>query len=417
MASAPAQQAPAPGQLFEVPGAAGGGTQWQDQYESTEDLAVTLNQTNPVTVNGIQKFKQVDVVTDWDLHVAITQTYTAGTSTLTNSAYAPFNQLGSFKLKIQNQYSSVDVENGIDLYIFNLLRPRTKSDRRNLLYANPAGSPAGGTAGDGYYTAALAQPNLVVPAQWTNALAGYGAVLRIPAAQWFDVYWDLDVSGNPVSPPHRALVSPQFMAGTTREITPKMVFNAMSSGQLDTAPVNIGAGTGTATGSATLSFRRKAIYAANPAVMPVEYAWQYRWVTDRRQIAGQSKMPLLLPIDAGQVLSIYVRLWDPDANGGLGAPIALSNVTKVQLQYGSGLLRFDGTPLELQKEFFAKHGFLLPEGVMCFDLALDENDRITNARALNMLTTAGCQVYFETSAPVSAAAYAVLGIESLVYVS
>ena len=123
MAASTSQQA-APGQLFDVPGGPGGGTQWQETYESTNGLSITLSSSNQVVANGIQSFKQTDVVLDWLFKLTVTQTYTQGTGqTLTNSAYAPFNAIGPFQLQIQNQYSSVKVESGIDLYIFNLIRP------------------------------------------------------------------------------------------------------------------------------------------------------------------------------------------------------------------------------------------------------------------------------------------------------
>lgn len=407
--------AAAPGQYFDVPGVAGGGTQWQTDYESTKGLAVTLSQAQVTVVNGIQMFKQVDVVTDWLLNLKITQTYTAGTSTLTNSPYAPFNFLGAVKVLVQNQYASIDVENGIDLYLFNMIRPRVKDDRRNNLGANPAGDPVGGTA-EGYYTTALAQANQFA-SQWASSNASVQTILRIPAGQWFDTYWDLSISGAPTSAPHSALVSPQYMAGTTRQITPQITFNPGSSSGLDTGPVNIGTGTGTFSGSANLTFKRHAIYASNPYVLPSVYAWQYRWKTQRFGLGGVSQIPILLPIDAGQVLSLYFRMWDPLANSGLGAPINVNTLTSIQLQYGSGLFRFNGTVDEAQKEFFSQHGFLLPQGVIAFDLGLDERGRTTNSRAINLFTTAGCLLQLNWSGALSSQAYGVLGIESLQYVS
>lgn len=409
---------PAPGQFFDVPGV-GGGTQWTDQYETTVTLATTLQTAAQVPVNGIIPFKQTDVVVDWQLEVAVSQTYTAGTSTLTTSPYAPWNQIGAVKLPIQNQYNSVDVESGIDLYIFNLIRPWRQTFMGANVYANPDGSPAGGTA-TGYEATGNAQPNLIVPAQWTTATTAYNILLRLPASITLDTYYDLAVTGEPTgAPPHAAIVSPQYMAGSTRVITPQVQFFAGSAGTVDLAPVNIGAGTGTFSGTATTSFRRKAIYAADPALLPPVYGWQYRWRTTRFNLNGVSQKDMQVPLDTGQLLMVYIRMFDPSANSGLGAPIAFNNstITRVQLQYGSGLFAFDGTPLELQADFVEKHHTLLPPGVFCFDLCQDERGNRTNKRALNTLTTSGILIHLTFAAATSATAYAVMGTESLVYVA
>lgn len=421
-----APQAPTPGSLFDVPGAPGGETQWTDDYEPTQALAVTLSATAQVQALGIQPFKQTDVVCDWLMELGMAQVYTAGTGqTFTASTYAPFNAIGPVKLQIQNQYSSVDVENGIDLYIFNLIRPeRYGTSHGANLNANPAGFPIGSTA-LGYPAAANAQANDEWAAQWTTATTAYNMLLRIPAGQWFDIYYDRAITGEPVSPPHAALVSPQFMAGTTRVITPSVKFNQGLGSVVDGSPVFTTALTPTSdsastfTGTATMSFRRHAVYAGNPAILPPVYAWQYRWRTDRFTIAGQASSTIQFPLDLGQVLCSYVRMFDPSANSGIGAAIAFTNtvITNIQLQYGSGLLRFNGTPLELQNRWLKTHRFLLPPGVFAFDFALDERGLLSNKRVLNTLTTAGILWKITFASAQSSTAYAVLGSETLVFVT
>jgi hypothetical protein len=416
----------APGQYFDIPGTPAGSTQWQETFESTIGLSVALSQTAQVTANGIQAFKQTDVVTDWLAKFVFAGTYTQGTGqTLTASAYAPFNAIGPVQLQIQNQYSSVKVESGIDWYIFNLIRapraPRTAGEVN--LGANPAGSQVGSTA-LGYYAAALAQANQFA-ASWTTSSTSWETLLRLPAAQWFDSYFDLAPTGELMSAPHSALVSPQYMAGTTRQIIPSIVFNQGIGPTTDVAPVYTTALTASGDTASTftaatcaLTFRRQAIYAGNPAVLPPVYGWQYAWQTTRFGVAGKSVIPLLIPLEAGQVLCIYVRFFDPSASSGVGAPININVVTKAQLQYGSGLLRFDDTPDTMQQRWMLQHQSMLPQGVFAWDLAMDDRGTISNKRALNLLTTAGCQVYFETgTTTLSSTAYAVMGIESLVYVS
>ena len=419
-----ATQAAAPGQLFDWPGGPGGGTQWQETYESTNGLSVTLSSSNSVVANGIQAFKQTDVVLDWLFKLTLTQAYTAGTGqTLTNSAYAPFNAIGAFQLQIQNQYSSVKVESGIDLYIFNLIRPgrAPRTAGQTVLGANPSGDPIGGTA-TGYYTTALAQGNQFA-ATWANSNATWEGIFRVPGSQWFDVYYDLAPTGEVVGTPHSAVVSPQYMAGTTRQIIPSITFFPGIASTSDNGPVTTTALTPTSdsastfSGSGVLVFKRQAIYAGAPEVLPPVYAWQYSWATTRFSLSGVSKQDLIIPLESGQVLSVYVRLFDPSASSSVGAPININTITKAQLQYGSGLLRFDDTPDTVQQRWIYQHQFMLPQGVVGWDLMMDDRGVLSNKRALNLLTTAGCLVHLEWTGALSSTAYAVMGIESLVYVS
>jgi hypothetical protein len=344
------------------------------------------------------------------------------------------NAIGPVKQIIQNQYASVDVESGIDLYIFNLIRPYRSATGGNggtpqNLYANPAGDPVGGTA-TGYLTTALAQANQINAAIWSTAVSAYNLVLRLPGGQWFDKYYDIAVTGEPLTAPHPALVSPQFMAGTTRVITPQIFLNPGLGATTDVSPVATTTLTPTSdsastfTGSATMRLRRRAAYAGNPVILPPVYAWQYRWKTQRFSLSGVSQANLILPLDTGQLLSCYVRMFDPLAAAGVGAPININVVSRVNLQYGSGLYWFDsqtigGTTASelLQKLWLDQHGNMLPQGVLAFDLAIDERSGITNARALNTLSTAGILMHLEFTGAQSSASYAVLGTESLVYVT
>lgn len=421
------QTAAQPGQYFDVPGIPGGATQWTEQDDSTVNLVTAASQGAQVPVNGITQYRQTDVVSDWTLCLAVTQTYTAGTSAFTPSAYAPYNQVGALKQIIQNQYASVDVENGIDLYIFNLIRPFSQSEILMGVnnYANPAGDPVGGTA-TGYLTTALAQVNQINAAIWSTAATSYNLILRLPAAQWFDRYYDLAVTGEPISQPHAALVSPQYMAGTTRVVQPQLLLNAAGpiAGTTDIAPVSVSAGTGTAVVSTNLRLRRRASYAGNPAVQPPIYAWQYRWKTQRFSLSGVSRTDILVPLDTGQLLAVYVRMFDPAAAAALGAPININQVTRINLQYGSGLFYFDAQNIGgvsasalMQRKWLQYHNSMLPAGVLAYDLGLDDRGQLTNARALNTLTTAGITLHIDFAGAQSVSSYAVLGTESLVYVT
>jgi hypothetical protein len=410
-----------PGALFGVPGF----TQPTEQTDNNSGFSATLNQTNQTNLVsvGITNFKQTDVVCWWELDLSITSTYTAGTSTLTTSAYFPYNFLQSSVLSIQNLFKPLEVASGIDMAIFQVLRPMRQGDYgQNILGATPVGNT--GTTFGAWANTAVGQGNLVGQEGLTTASTSILLSLELPASLYFDIYYHLDKTGNPVSgvqQPQRAIVSPVYMAGSARYVQPQITFAAGTAANLDFAPVNIGAGTGTFTGTAALAnVRRVGFYGSNdPRVLPpVMNPWQYRRMTTNFGIAGRSivDIPMQAVSQPGQILLIYVRMWDPSANGGLGAPIAITALTKCQLQYGSGLLRFDDTPRIAQRRILQQHNLLLPQGVLAWDLATDLYGRITNANALNTLTTAGVNLHLEFSSAQSATSYIVVGTELLVVV-
>jgi hypothetical protein len=426
--TATATAAPQPGQFFEVPGVAGGGTQFYEQYEPTEDLAFAVSATNQVTLNGIQAFGQTDVVLDWMIEVNLELDWTAGPDkTLYVSPYAPHNILGPFELPVQNQYSPVDVENGIDLYLFNIIRPRYKQARRTNLGYNFAGDPSGGSV-TGYPAAGNAQDNVLAPAQFTDATTSLTLFYHIPGATQFDVYSDLagvssaNVSGNQGAFYHHCYVSPQYMGGTVRNVLPKVKVNPMLGTSADETPVwkgNADIVSTFSSSAASITFKRFAVYNNNdPAVLPPQFPWQTSWVTDRQPANGSQKLKFMPPNDTGQILSMYLRLWDPTLNDGAGGPIDLAgNIDLITVSYATGVINWQGTVLEWQEYWARVNGVLLPPGVIAFDWAKGDNDQVTNLNVLNTLTTSTIQLALQMSSPTSASAYGVLGMESLSLVS
>ena len=415
-ATAPANQqaqAPAPGQFFGVPGL----TQWTEQKENNDGLVINLGQSAPANVQGIIPFKQVDVVFWWELEVTWSNTVTAGTQTINTSPYFPYNIFGESRVKIQNQFDSWHVYTGIDAAIFQLIRPmRPGTDSRENLGANPAGA---WSSNGGWANANTPQPNLDATAGATSSSGTINFSLEIPASLRFDAYWELAEDGTVLDVPKPAWVSPQFMAGTARMVAPAIAAPAILGSALDTSPyVATGSNStpATASGTITLGFRRVGLYSSNnQAAMPVVRNWQYLRDVSQFSLSGVNKKDLVVPT-VGQILSLFVRLWDPSANSGIGGAIALSNVTRCSVQYGSGLLRFDDTPRSMQRRFLRQHGVLLPAGVMAWDLAVDELGKISNARALNTLNTASVLVHLDFSGALSSTAYAVMGVEALTYV-
>ena len=400
--TAPAQNPPA-GSMFGLPAL----TLYTEQFDNNNGAVQALSQTNQVQSLNLTQFTQTDVVFWWEMELSITNTVTAGTSTVTTSAYFPFSFMGESKLRIQNMYDSWHPLNGIDAMIWQALRPmRGQSDFSNL----------GASPIPNWQSATLAQSNLDTAASYTSASTSILFTLEIPVSLFFDVYFDLAKDGTIISPPHRAIVSPQYMAGSARLVQPQIIFNPGSAATTDNGPYNIGAGTGTFTGSNTFAFKRVGVYGNNnPATMPTVYNWQYMREARQYSASGVTKLDLLVPT-YGQILSIFVRLFDPSAAAGLGAPINLTNVTKCQLKFGSGLLRYDDTPRSAQRRIMKQNNFLLPQGVLAWDMTLDNYNRVSNAAALNTLTTASVLVHLEFAAALSTTAYAVMGVEALTYV-
>lgn len=410
-----------PGALFGVPGF----TQPTEQRDNNDGFNVTLNQTNTTDVlsSGVTNFKQTDVVCWWEIDLALTSTYTAGTSVLTTSAYFPWNFLQNTVLSVQNLFKPLEVASGIDVAIFQALRPmRQNPYGQNTMFTSPFGEAS--ALYGAWQTANIGQANLVTARNMTNATTAINLSFELPASLFFDIYYHLDKNGNPVQgvqQPQRAIVSPVYMAGSARYVQPQIRYAAGTSGSLDFAPVNIGAGTGTFTGSAKwAAVRRVGYYGSNdPRVLPpVMNPWQYRRMTSTFGIAGRTivDIPLQAVSQPGQILLVYIRMFDPSANTGLGAPININTLTRCQVQYGSGLLRFDDTPLQAQRRIIEQHNLLLPVGVLAWDLAMDTYGRITNAFCLNTLTTAGVNIHLEFASAVSNTAYIVVGTELLVVV-
>lgn len=401
--TAPATNAPPAGSMFGLPAL----TLYTEQFDNNNGAVQGLSQTNTVQAIQLTQFTQTDVVFWWEMELTITNTVTAGTSTVTTSPYFPFSFVGESKLRIQNMYDSWHPLDGVDGAIWQVLRPmRGQSDFSNL----------GASPIPNWQNASLPQANLDTASAYTSASTSILYTLEIPVSLFFDVYFDLAKDGTIISPPHRAIVSPQYMAGSARIVQPQIVFNPGSAATVDNGPYNIGAGSGTFAGSTTFAFKRVGVYGNNnPATMPTVYNWQYMREARQYSLSGRAQVDILVPT-YGQILSIFVRLFDPSAAGGLGAPININTITKAQVKFGSGLLRYDDTARSAQRRIMKQANILLPQGVLAWDLALDNYNRVSNAGALNTLTTASVLVHLEFTSALSATAYAVMGVEALTYV-
>lgn len=389
-------QAPAlpPGALFLFPGISGQ-TEITENYDTNKDFTTSINPSSSKSVPGLIPFEQTTIVFMWELELSVSQDITVGTGqTVTTSPYFPYNIIKSINIDLQSTYPLYKNVQGIDMAILNAYRPWNRGkDRRNNLTTNPAQIWA---------TNNFSQPSLQTNPGLSYTSTGFFLGIEIPASIIIDRYYELAIDGTPdVSSNrgvHTAIVSPQYMAASSRKVTPKIELNQGFGSDLQSAPFNTTTNTAsgdtatTMTSSVTGNFRRVGVYdPPTELTAPPTYPWDYNFTVDEYALAGVAQYTVNLP-PKGQLLSTYLRFWDPNANGGLGAPIPLTNIESIVVSTGAGLVRYNDTPRSAQKRFLDQHGFLPPVGVLVWDFAIDWAGKVTNATAINLLTTAGVKL-------------------------
>lgn len=426
MAAAQAQVNQIPvGALYGLPGF----TERFEQYENLNNILTVGSASAQTPFNPPNSFQKTDIVFWWELEMLWNEALTFSAGTAAYSPEAPYNFLQGLKLKLQGQYTPLEVESGFDAAFMQMYRPMRGRGQRNnqdiidnnvplssayanslIPQANLAGSPTlGGTITSPF------------------SVANYPMIMEIPAGIFLDEYWDLAVDGSllpnaaGVVAPTAAFVSPQYMGGGERVIVPQFNFAANTAANFDQGPVAATAAlTATVqTTSTSLSARRVGVFASeNPAELPPVYNWQYRRASRRYPIGAVTKVDIPVQ-EYGQVLSTYVRIFDPAlGTNNVGGYYNVANITKCQILYGSNLPRFDDDVPAMQNRWIQQHGFMPPQGTVAWDLAATGfNDNLSNARALNTLTNANTHIHIENSSAPSSGAYAVIGTELLVPVS
>ncbi len=461
------QQIPV-GSLYGLPGF----TETFEQYENLNNIATTLSASAQTPFNPPASFQKTDIVKWWELEIFAVLTTTSSTQGYVISPYAPANLIQNFKLKLQGQYSPLEVESGIDLWFWQLMRPmrgKGQTSANTLAGQFPTAAPITGVT--------TAAPLLTVPIAGLNPNPTYGTngsgsapfsqlspsicnsngmvyqaaagaatsniqfMLELPAGIWLDQYWDLAVDGSllpnasGVVQPVSAFVSPQYMGGGERVIVPQFNFAPVTPTNMDQGPIVLGTGgtTGTTSGSTTVNARRIGVYSSeNPAELPPVYNWQYRRASKRYPVGAVTKIDIPIT-EYGQLFSVFVRLFDPTSatgkpvdiygmTSGLANPLVAATgtqITKCQLLYGSNLPKFDDDVFTMQNRFIQQHGFAPLNGTVVWDLlASGQDDLLTNnSRVLNTLTNANCHVHLEFNSAPGANTYAVIGTELLVPVS
>lgn len=429
-AAPPQQTQLAPGSRFSIPPF----TDEIEQPENNDQITMTPSSSAQTALNGVIPFMQSDVVYGWVMEVTATHTETDGTSTITVSPYSPWIILGPILLNMQYQYPSISVATGYDLALLNGYRPIVPQNRGIAHWGrifqevgNPG--PGGQLTPVAAQNASQANQNFLLPLHTTGAAQSPTFNIELPAAVWFDTYYELDETGLPVSGPHQGFVSPQNMGGYARVVTPSIRHNqyvavvATGTGGLDQALYTAPSGTGATTAmTTTFGFSRIGVLGSlDNSVLPQPTNWQYNVAHQQVTLSGLSKASIPLNgIFAGQIMSIIVRLFDP-ASGQGGSAIPVANVNNYQLQYGGSVQRFSGgigasSVRRLQRRFMEQHLYLPSEGVLILDLATDRNGLITNSYCLNTLRTAAVQLNLGFTGAQSSAAYAEVTVEGLRWV-
>lgn len=398
------QQKVVAGQYFGLPGI----TRPREEPENNDQNVSTLAQGAQKKANITQNFSQADVIVGWLFGFEFDQTITPNGDVITESPQFPDNLIGPMSLKLQNKLKTYDVTSGVDAQLFQLIRPMRRRQRSQYTGDAPIAHSYG------------SQENLVSAANYSHTSTSIVRWYEIPAAIQFDEYYELDSEGKLVSAaPVDALVQAINMYGSGKLVTPQISFNQLF-GNADEAPYHDSAALGTAVATCTHKFRRIGYYQPRDPQgrdAPPKFNWMYSRQADQYGLGAQKSLNIPIKFD-GQVMALFYRFWDPAANGGVGAPIDISSITKLQLVYGSGMLPFDDTPEDAQLRFMQQHdNLLLPQGVLAHDLAIDERGKITNAYALNTLNTSNVKLHVEFSAPPSAEAYVIIGVEGLEFIA
>lgn len=401
------QQVPI-GAYFGLPGM----TQPFEQFDNVTQVVTTAALTNLTPFNPPNALQKTDIVRWWELITAFNVTTTFTGSTI--SPEAPYNLFQSLKMKYQGQYSPLEVESGFDAAFMQMYRPMRgpgQNGQQTLMEAAPATPFANVT---------IPQTNQTTTGIVANPAAAsvWNFTLELPASLFIDQYWNLAADGTilpnsqGVARPTAAIVSPQYMGGGERNITPQFNIAALTAANADQGPL-VGSTAGAA--NVTQSIRRVGYYGTtDPAILPAVYNWQYRRASKRVPFGAATKIDIPVT-EYGQLLSVYVRIFDPTA----GTYYNVANITKSQLLYGSNLARFDDDILAMQRRFIDQHGFVPPQGTVVWDMAASTsgNGISNDSRVLNTLTNANTHVHIENTSAPNATAYAVIGTELLVPVT
>ena len=423
---------PPPGALFRWPGMTARPRLVQETGPCVIGATTTLAQ-GAATAAQFGKFQTLDIDLGFLLELDFTSTFTAGSGkTLTAHPFGIANWIQTLSVQFESAYQTYRL-NGVLAMVMQSYRSlfASKSFYTSITADSASVLPNTqlvdgiSTAAAGWQTSLLATPNQQLNVSTSGTQQTYKLFVEVPVAMYFDIYYELNASGQAVGPPAtRAIVSPQRMAATTRNVTPKLTFAQGLSPQPtaeNSGPVSFASGDTTSTfaGSVNSSWYRDALIPSqSPLTEPPNRMWQYSRDFIQLQTSGAGTVPVPLDDEVpgqGQILSLVFFTYDPALNSNIGGVTPYANVSTVELLYGSTVQIFQETPQINQYIWSQQHGAVLPTGFFGWDLMMTEDGRLSNEFAINTLVTAGAQIritYVAGSAP-GASATVFVGLEML----
>lgn len=397
------QQQAQPGAAFRVPGAGARPRRVEEVGPAAFAATITLK-SGAQTPAGFQKFQTLDIDQAFLLELDFSTTFTTGTgAALTQSQIAPVNWLALIQVQFESAYSTFRLPGWLAAVMQSyrsVYNPTNLTGQfvggANIIPPNsynangatgwyPTTNPLGVTPNFAFTTAGVQQT--------------YSLFFEIPVSMYFDLYWELGATGQPLGMPiPRCIVSPQRMAASTRNVAPNVLFN-QPIGVADAydSPVSTTAITSqTFAGSVNAEWWREAwIPTDNMLTEPPGRLWQYTRDYIYFQPAGAAQP--IIPLDnqvpgQGQILSLVFATWDPALNSGAGGFTPYSAYNTVELLLGSSVQLYQDTVKSNIWQWFLKHGAPLPQGVLGWDLALGYDGKLTNEQAINTLVQNGAQL-------------------------
>ena len=402
-------QPPGPGSLFRVP-------KYSTRRRFVPDtlntaVAVTPNAGAQVPV-GFTKLDQLDIVTGLKIYLSgLVETWTQGASqTLTVSPFFPASFFQQITFKLQAAYNSFNLTGPL-ASIIQHYRPMWGSRAVGLIKPNVFANPKNATA-----------------PTFGSAYTPADVVIDVPLSFRFDEYYDLSPKGDPMRKVYDAIVSPQFMAAQARVVSPTVTLApAMTVSDLLGGPITRAASDSLSTYAVgtpgTAQIERDAFWTANnPAANPPQFPWQYTRDYFTQPTSGQSPVTVLIQntgVSVGQVMSLFGFVWDPAANGGLGACVPLASIATIQLVTGGSLLNLQFSPQSIRDKMDSMWPNLrgdFPDGVFVLDFATSEDGGyITNESCINTYLVNGVAVVitFKAGSVPSSSSTVYLGVEAL----
>lgn len=419
------QQVP-PGAFFRVPGVTARPRRVIEPGPCEQNTSYNLN-SGSATNLSFTKFQTLDIDRAFLLELDFSTTYTQGAGeTLTVSPASLAAWLQNIQVQFESAYSTFRLPGFL---AFPMQQYRSTFAPKNfvssLVQSGAAPNPTDAFSSTWFDASSpLGTPNFAFTT--AGAQQKYSVFVEIPVSFYFDLYWELQSNGQPVGAPiPRAIVSPQRMAATTRNVTPRVTVAPGLSSQPNSpllgGPVSKVAADTTSTFVGTVDatwWRDCWIPTQSPVTEPPGRMWQYSrdYIAWQTSGAGVAAIPLDDEVPGqGQIMSLILVTYDPALNGGIGGFTPYSAYEYIELLYGSSVQIFQDTPTSNLYTWALQHGATLPNSFFGFDLALTEDGRITNENALNTLVTAGVQAritYVPGSVP-SSSATVFVGLEVL----